>query len=195
MHAFFKSHGFCVREYNKIMNFVISAADSHGYPFGGSSVLVICMPEQEAHLLFTAVRGRSSCRYDADVSIAGCTADEICILSEESWYALRFHSFQCSEGHLSFVMYFMKAQYMATAGLLGYRKKSRFADTHDREYFLFSDKVDESCQHAEYGSGNDIVGIVDTAENPDESFAGSCQKKQDADLLVDLQDGHGNDHA
>lgn len=195
MHGNFKSHGFSAREYNEIMNFTVSAADSRGYSFSGNSVLVILMPEKEAHQLFKAVRGRSSCMYEADVSIKEAAADEIYIFSEESWYALRFHSFRCREGRLSFVMYFMKAQYMATAGLLGYQKKSRFADTQDREYFLFSDKVDESGQHAEHGTGDDVIGIVDTAEDPDKSFAGTGQQKQDADLLIDLHDGHGNDHA
>ena len=174
----------------------VSENEIYGYPFSGARVLVIAMAEEDAQILFRAVRGRSACRYEAEIrSFPRTVPEEIFILTIESWYAVRFHSFACTGSRISFVMYFMKAQYMATADLLKYRKKSRSADTHHREYILYSDKIDEPCQHSENGSGNDIIGIMDTAEDADEAFAGSGKQKQDADFTVDLQDRHGNDHA
>ncbi len=178
------------------MNLPIMEEDIYGYPISGAAVLIIAMKEEEALALFQAVRGRSGYRYEAVTDLKTETApDEICIFSGETWYLVRFHSFSCISGRISFVMYFMKAQYMAAASLLKYRKKARSADRQNREYFLFSDKVDEACQNAEKCTGNDIIRIVDTAENADESFGSSGQKQQNADIRIDLQHGHGNDHA
>lgn len=164
------------------MELSIKEDDVYGYPFRLDPVLVIMIKEEELQSLLADTTGRTAVVFETRLPAdPACVPQEIFFLSEESWYVTRFHSFVCENGRLSFKVYMVKALYMASAGLLSYKKRIRLTDGSGRIYYFFSDKVDQSGQNAQDCPGHDIVGIVDTAEDADEAFAGAGQKQQDAD--------------
>lgn len=164
------------------MELSIKEDDVYGYPFRLDPVLVILLKEEEVEPLLKGTLGREAVSYEISLKEdIDALPQEIFFRSEESWYVTRFHSCTLENGRLSFRLYFIKALYMASAGLLSYQKKIRLTDGSDRVSYFFSDKVDQSGQNAQDCPGHDIVGIVDTAEDADEAFAGAGQKQQDAD--------------
>ena len=149
---------------------LIDENEIYGYHFAGETVLVIRMSEDEALSYLKAQRGRTAVVFHAETEPAFSVLDEIFFQTEETWYQTRFHRFGIEENGFSFELYFLKAAYMASADLLQYRKKTRSFDDQNREYVWFSDKVQHAGSHTEQSSDRDVVGIVDTADDADESF-------------------------
>ena len=178
------------------MKLYLDENDRFGHHFGAGPLLVIIIQECEIQKLYQAAKGRTSVLFETELSEPlPRLPQEVCLRSEESWYAVRFHDFRCTENRISFVIHFLKAMYMASADLTFFTHKNRLYDGYGRQVWLFSDKVDQPGQHTEHGSGNDVVEIMDTAEDTDIGFTEAGKQQQDPDALIDLQDGHGNDHA
>lgn len=178
------------------MTFFIHPEDRFGHHFSRGRILIITMPDAEALSLLQAQKGRTSVLFRTKIDVpVPFVPEEICLRSEETWYAVRFHDFQREGRQVSFVIHFLKALYMASADLLAYRKKALLLDAQGREWRFFSDKVDQTGENAENGTGDDIIGIMNAADDANEGFGEAGQKQQHADAFVDLQHGHGDDHA
>lgn len=182
--------------YNGDMKLFIDTDDRFGHHFGAGPILAITMQECDVQELLKTARGRTSVCFATELNAPLIAQpEEIYLCSEESWYAVRFHDFRCEQNHLSFVIHFLKAMYMASADLTCFAHKNRQYDIYGRQLWLFSDKVDQSGKDTEHSTGDDVVEIMDTAEHPDIGFAKTGEQQQDTDAFVDLQDGHGDDHA
>ena len=154
----------------------IDENETYGYHFTGETVLVIQMEDTQALSYLKAQKGRTGIAYHARTEPVFFVPDEIFFKTEETWYQTRFHLFEANAEGFSFELYFLKAAYMAAADLLQYRKISRSFDDQNREYVWYSDKVQHAGKDTEQCTDSDVVGIVDTADDADESFGDSRQQ-------------------
>ena len=98
--------------------------DIYGYGFHGNTVLILAETEDTMtrYLHITRHGGEDFYRLSADACFSDLPVpDAVYFHTGESWYGTRFADFAWEEHSLRFILYKVKAQYMASAELAEFR--------------------------------------------------------------------------